>query len=120
MATDPTRAALLWVLWHHQGASSPVGQPIRLALGMGPYDRLTELDVVAAKEWGQLTRTGTDPQPTQRTPWEAIWTAITDWREAPPGEASAVAADRVNRAIHQQVLSWVEADRITAALAEGT
>lgn len=36
--TDTARAALLWVLWHHQGGSSPVGQPIRFALGMGKHD----------------------------------------------------------------------------------
>ena len=33
--TDTARAALLWVLWHHQGGSSPVGQPIRWQ-GHGP------------------------------------------------------------------------------------
>lgn len=33
--TDTARAALLWVLWHHQGGSSDIGQPIRFALGMG-------------------------------------------------------------------------------------
>lgn len=33
--TDSARAALVWVLYHHQGGSSPVGQPIRFALGMG-------------------------------------------------------------------------------------
>lgn len=26
--TDTARDALLWVLWHHQGGSSPIGQPI--------------------------------------------------------------------------------------------
>ena len=119
MATDPARAALLWVLWHHQGASSPVGQPIRLALGMGPYDRLTDLDVAAAREWGQLARTDPGLHATQRTPWESIWTAIDDWHKAPPGEASAAAADQVNHAIHQQMLAWVEATRITDALTEG-
>jgi hypothetical protein len=38
--TDSARAALIWVLYHHQGGSSPVGQPIRFALGMGAHDPL--------------------------------------------------------------------------------
>lgn len=55
--TDTARAALLWVLWHHQGASSNVGQPIRFALGMGAHDRLTEHQVREAKLWRSLTET---------------------------------------------------------------
>ncbi len=35
-------AAALWSLWHHQGASSVVGQPIRKLLGMGQRERLTD------------------------------------------------------------------------------
>lgn len=49
--TDTARAALLWVLWHHQGGSSPVGQPIRFALGMGQHDRLSDDQVAQAKAW---------------------------------------------------------------------
>jgi len=52
--TDTARAALLWVLWHHQGGSSKVGQPIRFALGMGAHDHLTEDQVAEAKRWGEL------------------------------------------------------------------
>jgi hypothetical protein len=36
------RAALLFALWHHQGASSPVGQPIRAMLGIGEHDYLDQ------------------------------------------------------------------------------
>ena len=46
-------APLLWVLWHHLGASSPVGQPIRRYLGMGQHDRMTPEEVVAAKRWAR-------------------------------------------------------------------
>lgn len=53
--TDSGRAALLWVLWHHQGGSSPVGQPIRFSLGMGQHDRMTEAQVAEAKLWGEMT-----------------------------------------------------------------
>lgn len=49
--TDTARAALLWVLWHHQGGSSPTGQAVRFALGMGQFDRLTAYHVVQAKTW---------------------------------------------------------------------
>ncbi len=52
--TDTARAALLWVLWHHQGAGSPVGQPIRFALGMGQHDRLEPHRLAEAKRWERL------------------------------------------------------------------
>ena len=41
--------ALLWALYHHQGGSSPIGQPIRKLLGIGQYDRLTTGQIEAAK-----------------------------------------------------------------------
>lgn len=50
--TDTSRAALAWVLWHHQGGSSKVGQAMRFALGMGQHDPLTEHQVAEAKRWG--------------------------------------------------------------------
>lgn len=52
--TDTARAALLWLLWHHQGASSPVGQPIRFALGIGQHDRLNDHQLREAKRWEAL------------------------------------------------------------------
>lgn len=42
-------ALLLNVLWHHQGGSSTVGQPIRTMLGIGQYDHLTEEQLSEAK-----------------------------------------------------------------------
>ena len=47
------RDALLWVLWHHQGGSSPVGQPIRRALGIGQFDHLTAAQVLRAKSFAK-------------------------------------------------------------------
>ena len=44
-----SRAMLLNVLWHHQGGSSQVGQPIRTILGIEPYARLSEEEVSEAK-----------------------------------------------------------------------
>jgi len=41
---------LLWALYHHQGASSPVGQPIRRALGIDPHAPLTAVQLTHAKQ----------------------------------------------------------------------
>lgn len=43
------RAALLFALWHHQGASSQVGQPIRAMLGIGEHDHLAPEHLAAAR-----------------------------------------------------------------------
>lgn len=56
--TDTARAAIAWVLWHHQGGSSPIGQPLRFALGMGDHDPLPEWRIAEAKryaEWAGAT-----------------------------------------------------------------
>ena len=45
---------LLWALYHHQGASSPVGQPIRRALGIGEHDHMTPEQIELAKAMGLL------------------------------------------------------------------
>ncbi|HET8744626.1 MAG TPA: hypothetical protein VFM98_03405 [Ramlibacter sp.] len=52
------RGALLWLLWHHQGASSVVGLACRRALGMGQFDRLTDSQVEDAKEWEAAGKDG--------------------------------------------------------------
>ena len=44
-----SRAALLWLLWHHQGGSSPVGQPIRQILGMDTHERMSNEQLAVAK-----------------------------------------------------------------------
>lgn len=44
------RAALLAVLWHHQGGSSPIGQPIRELLCIGKFEHLTPEQVRTAKD----------------------------------------------------------------------
>ena len=59
--TDTARAAIAWVLWHHQGGSSPVGQPLRFSLGMGQHDRMTDHQIAEAKrfaEWAGATTEG--------------------------------------------------------------
>ena len=52
--TDMARAAISWVLWHHLGGSSPVGQPLRFALGMGDHDPLPEWRIAEAKRYAEL------------------------------------------------------------------
>ena len=54
--TDTGRAALAWVLFHHQGGSSPVGQPIRFALGMGQHDRMSDSQITEAKQYAAATQ----------------------------------------------------------------
>ena len=41
---------LLWALYHHQGNNSPIGQPIRKALGIGVNARLTAVQLTHAKQ----------------------------------------------------------------------
>ncbi len=53
--TDTARAAIAWVLWHHQGGSSPVGQPLRFSLGMGQHDRMTDHQIAEAKRFAALS-----------------------------------------------------------------
>lgn len=45
-------SALLWTLWHHQGGSSHIGQPIRKLLGIGQHDRMTDEQIEQAKAFG--------------------------------------------------------------------
>lgn len=66
--TDTARAALLWVLYHHQGGSSKVGQPIRYALGMGAHERLNDHQLREAKRWGELEEKAAAQQPQERKP----------------------------------------------------
>lgn len=45
-------SALLWALYHHQGGSSHIGQPIRKLLGIGQHDRMTDEQLAQAKSFG--------------------------------------------------------------------
>lgn len=77
--TDTARSALLWVLWHHQGGRSPVGQPIRFALGMSANERLNDWQISEAKRWAKQTNSTTaefhqsaSSPPAQRKPWVGL------------------------------------------------
>lgn len=58
--------ALLFCLWHHQGGSSKIGQPIRAALGIGEFDRLTDDQLAAAKRIQSAITS--QPLPQEREP----------------------------------------------------
>lgn len=47
--TAELRGLLLWSLYHHQGGSSTIGQPIRKALGIGQHDRMTPEQIEEAQ-----------------------------------------------------------------------
>jgi hypothetical protein len=46
---DKFRGLLLWVLYHHQGANSEIGLPIRKSLGMARYEAMTIEQIKRAK-----------------------------------------------------------------------
>ena len=48
-------SALLWTLYHHQGGSSNIGQPIRKLLGIGQHDRMTDEQIAEAKKFGSTS-----------------------------------------------------------------
>jgi len=58
--TDSARGAIAWVLYHHQGGSSPVGQPLRFALGMGAYDPLPDWRIAEAKRYATWAGASTE------------------------------------------------------------
>ena len=59
--------ALCFALWHHQGGSSTIGQPIRKMLDLGPHDHMDEDEIKGAKRVLGLL------YPQQRT-----WVGLTD------------------------------------------
>lgn len=46
---DVVRQALTFVLWHHQGGASPVGQPIRELLGMSVHEQMSQEQVDSSR-----------------------------------------------------------------------
>ncbi len=53
--TDISRDALCWILWHHQGGNSKIGQAVRFSLGMGQHERMSDAQVAAAKRWDPVS-----------------------------------------------------------------
>ena len=71
--TESARAALLWVLWHHQGGSSPIGQPIRFALGMGQHEYLSGQQVADAKRWAAVSPAAHEAEKAQAAPVPVVF-----------------------------------------------
>lgn len=44
------RRLLTWILYHHQGAKSPIGQACRKTLGIGEFEHLTDEQILDAKK----------------------------------------------------------------------
>ena len=44
------RRLLTWVLYHQQGAKSPIGQACRKTLGLGEFEPLTDEQILDAKK----------------------------------------------------------------------
>lgn len=68
--TDSARGAIAWVLWHHQGGHSPIGQPLRFALGMGAGESLPEHLIADAKRWAESVGATSDEFHRYRVPPE--------------------------------------------------
>ncbi len=109
--TDTARAAIAWVLWHHQGASSPVGQPLRFALGMGQYEPLADWRIAEAKryaEWaGATTAKFHEARPTppaapgiDLTP---LWRLSDAWLKEPEGERQSPGENRLRWAMAKEL-----------------
>ena len=79
-STEPIedRAALLWVLWHHQGAGSPIGQPIRRQLGMGRHDKLSLEQYAAARRFASLGEADAEQSPAAPAPAGGLVAKVTD------------------------------------------
>jgi hypothetical protein len=99
--TDTARAALLWVLWHNQGGSSPVGQPIRFALGMDAHERLNPKQIAEAKSWAaQKGSTTADfhtppPTPPAAQPAPNDFELMKCWVEKPDGTIDGISSMRL-------------------------
>lgn len=115
--TDTARSALLWVLWHHQGASSPVGQPIRFALGMGSFDDLTDWHIRQAKRWEAISKPS--PVPVERGEDALTWAeeiAKHDHEPQPAAHVADLYRDACDAIDAAHELSGTLAERITTLI----
>ncbi len=63
--------ALLFALYHHQGANSQVGQNIRKALHIGQYVKMTDEQINDAKIFGEIEDNPINgPKCDLSKPWE--------------------------------------------------
>lgn len=90
--TDTARAAIAWVLWHHLGGSSPVGQPLRFALGMGDHDPMPDWRIAEAKRYAELAGATT-----------------ADFHK---GRASTPAAPGIDRELLRDLIDYAESGKV--------
>lgn len=112
--SQDVRALLLNVLWHHQGGSSPVGQPIRSLLGMHQFSRMTDDDVSEAKRVEALLNAptqelGTLPYPTEIT--EALFDVLSLmlWHTGPIAHVLRIGGAEIKKRAEDEqahVLHW--------------
>lgn len=74
---DDVRAALIFCLWHHQGGSSKIGQPIRAALGIAPHAHLTDAQLAAAKR--VQSALAAQRAPAEPVAWRWRWKDSDQW-----------------------------------------
>lgn len=75
---DDVRAALAFVLWHHQGGSSRIGQSMRLFLGLGEHERMSDTLVTEAKRVQQALVPGGRDEPVALPKIEAVAAKVHD------------------------------------------
>lgn len=114
--TDSARAAIAWVLYHHQGGSSPIGQPLRFALGMGAHERLPDWRIAEAKRWAE--RCGATTEQFHRQPVDGVADGPLTGRYA---EVLAPFLAMMDRELHANSgkgdrPGWLSMDRKTALL----
>ena len=62
------RDALIWVLWHHQGGSSSIGQPIRRLLEIAQHAHLTDEQYASARRFASTIGQNTSECPINGSP----------------------------------------------------
>mgnify|MGYP001023474423 CR=1 FL=1 len=119
--TDTARAAIAWVLWHHQGGSSPVGQPLRFALGMGQHDRMTDYQIAEAKRFAAWANATTEDfhhrDPAQAVDLEQFRRPVETWkRKRERSLRQAIAAGKAAPLVEGLRRNVADADRLLAVI----
>lgn len=116
MLTGSALAAIAWVLYHHQGGNSPIGQPLRFALGLGANEPLPDYLQRAAKRYGESVGAADERRYAVRlAPMDGValiaaerqrqkdvegWTPEHDDKVSAPGNLPMAAAAYALRATH--------------------
>jgi hypothetical protein len=66
--------ALCFALWHHQGGSSTIGQPIRKMLDLGPHDHMDKDEIAGAKRVQSALEAQRKPLTNEQI--DAVWDVV--------------------------------------------